>query len=230
MYKIMIAEDEVFARIGLEQSINWADLHLKLIPSASNGREALELYHKYHPEIIIADIKMPEMNGLELIRSVRAEDKDVRFIILSSVEDYQTAKAALNLSVSHYYNKYDLDIHDLESYLREVVDELSAHSSCEDFRGEAEPPESQEQLWVDFFFNGGTSCSQKLLSAEGIPNEGSFFLVLLDLAFPDAMQEDPYYRSSVLRLLREIVQKQQKTIEVPFLAFIFSFLSKESRL
>lgn len=75
MYKIMIVEDEVFARIGLEQAINWDALQLKLLPSASNGREALELYRQFHPDIIVTDIKMPEMDGLELISAVRTENK-----------------------------------------------------------------------------------------------------------------------------------------------------------
>lgn len=209
MYKVMIVEDEMFVRIGLEHAVVWEDYGLQLMPSASNGREALELYHKYKPNLIITDVKMPEMGGIELISAIRAENKDIRFIVLTCMEDYKTAKEALNLSVSHYFTKCDLDIDELKEYLTEIVNELSAVvSRTESLEPIDNAAALTRQRWAEFFFDGKMYDIDKLLSSSYIP-KGVHYLVQLSFELPEEMKNESSYLSSILNLLKEVIEKQK---------------------
>lgn len=81
-------------------------------------------------------------------------------------------------------------------------------STREDAGKEPEPSDDTNRFWESFFFDGGLRYTNEMLAGEGLPAQGTFFLVLLCLAIPEAMREDEGYIASVLRLLREIVQKQ----------------------
>ena len=83
MYSAIIVEDELLVRVGLKSLINWSGLGLDLVSDASNGEEAFDMYNQYKPDIIITDIKMPRMDGIELIKKIREIDHRVRIIILT---------------------------------------------------------------------------------------------------------------------------------------------------
>ena len=65
MYKVIIAEDEMFVRLGIKMSVDWEALGMEVVADCANGRLALEAFEQYHPEIVITDIKMPIMDGME---------------------------------------------------------------------------------------------------------------------------------------------------------------------
>lgn len=71
MYRLIIAEDEIFVRIGLEHALDWAAHQIEIVASVSNGKEALEAYRQFGADIVITDIKMPVMDGMEFIQEVR---------------------------------------------------------------------------------------------------------------------------------------------------------------
>ena len=203
MYKMMIVEDELFVRIGLEHAVNWADYGIQLLPSASNGREALELYEQYHPHLILTDISMPEIGGLELIRRIRNQDKTVKFIVLTCLEDYQTAKQVLNLSVSHYYNKSELDIEELKTYITGIIAELDQQGTP---RGEESPqaaPKNGLKEWNAFFFEGKPCPFEELLAPYKQP--GSAYI----LARVDFQKMGRVHFEFVRRVLEEILEQQK---------------------
>lgn len=170
MYKMTIAEDELFVRIGLEHAINWADYGIELLPSASNGREALDLYERFHPDLILTDISMPEIDGLELIAAIRAKDKNVKFIVLSCLEDYQTVKQVLNLSVSHYYNKSELDVEELKQYITEIIAELSSRQPpCPPGETGQDAREAEQDEWNRFFSGGNPAVLRNSSPATAAP-------------------------------------------------------------
>ena len=203
VYKMMIVEDELFVRIGLEHAVNWADYGIQLLPSASNGREALELYEQYHPHLILTDISMPEIDGLELIRRIRDQDKTVKFIVLTCLEDYQTAKQVLNLSVSHYYNKSELDIEELKTYITGIIAELDQQGTP---RGEESPqaaPKNGLKEWNAFFFEGKPCPFEELLAPYKQP--GSAYI----LARVDFQKMGRVHFEFVRRVLEEILEQQK---------------------
>ena len=124
MYKAMIVEDEMLVRIGIRNVIKWDALGITLTEDAENGAQALELYRSERPDIILTDLRMPEMDGMSLIRNIRRQDKRCRFLILTCVEDFEQAQEAIAYSVSGYLLKLTMDFKEVEKMLQKAVDEL----------------------------------------------------------------------------------------------------------
>ena len=83
MLSVLIVDDEPIFRMGLRSGINWADLDCKIIGEASNGKEALSIIEEKKPNIILLDIKMPGMDGIELLKNCRQHPDNQCFIVLS---------------------------------------------------------------------------------------------------------------------------------------------------
>ena len=106
MIKVLIADDEPYIRQGLKILINWEQYGFEISGEASNGFEAVELMKQTKYDLIITDIKMPQMNGLELIEYTREHiSKDIRFIILSGFYEFEYAKKAIRYDVADYVLK-----------------------------------------------------------------------------------------------------------------------------
>lgn len=134
MYSLMIVEDELLARLALKNSISWDKFNIDEIYEAQNGMEAMEKYEKYRPNILIVDINIPFMNGIELIQKIRKNDKKTKIIILSCLEDFQYAKAAIQASVSQYILKASMSVHEIEEAVSKVLEELKAGQTGEVYR------------------------------------------------------------------------------------------------
>ncbi len=117
MFKIIIVEDEKAARDRLEAMEIWKSGEYTLCGSANNGKEGLRLYHTVHPDIIITDIEMPIMDGLDFINAVRKENTDIPIIILSCYESFSYAQKAIQLGVQDYLIKDFLEPEVLRSAL-----------------------------------------------------------------------------------------------------------------
>lgn len=105
MYKLLIVDDEELEREGMARFIPWADYDIVLADTAWNGVEGLEKIKKYRPEIVMTDIKMPVMNGIELIREAKKEFPDTTFIVLSGYGEYEYTSQAMEEGVRHYILK-----------------------------------------------------------------------------------------------------------------------------
>lgn len=106
--KILIVDDEVIVRIGLKSLIEKDGNKYEIIGEASNGKDALNFMASNTPDIIITDIKMPVMDGLQLIRSVRNMNIQIRFIVLSGYDDFHLVKEAMKLGAVDYIIKLDM--------------------------------------------------------------------------------------------------------------------------
>jgi len=106
MYKLMIVEDESWIRMGLESAFDWKmAFGIELIPSASNGEEALERMAECVPDIVLTDIRMPQMNGLDLIRNIRSRYPQVMTMIISGFADFEYARQAIRYGAFCYILK-----------------------------------------------------------------------------------------------------------------------------
>jgi Response regulator containing CheY-like receiver domain and AraC-type DNA-binding domain len=85
--------------------VNWQELNIELVGTAQNGMKALELIDKNHPDIVITDIKMPVLSGLDLIDKTRQKYPDINFIILSGYGEFELASKAMSYGVKHYILK-----------------------------------------------------------------------------------------------------------------------------
>lgn len=106
MIRVMIVDDEPFIRQGLKIIIDWNSLGYEIVAEASNGKEAISILQENKVDLVIADIKMPELNGLELIEQVKSRGiSDAHFIILSGHYDFEYAKKAIKNNVTDYILK-----------------------------------------------------------------------------------------------------------------------------
>jgi len=100
--KVLYVEDEKEIRDSMAQILS---LEIKELFLAENGKEALEVYKKIKPDIIIADINMPKINGLEFVRQVRQSDQSVRVIMLTAQSDVQSLLESTELKLTRYLIK-----------------------------------------------------------------------------------------------------------------------------
>lgn len=105
MWKVMIADDEPFIREGIEQLIPWKELGCRLLYSASNGKELIEYMEHDEPDIVIVDIKMPVLGGLDVAAYIQEKQLDIKVIILTAYADFQYAHQAIRYNASDYIVK-----------------------------------------------------------------------------------------------------------------------------
>ena len=120
MKKVMIVEDEELILQGIRNILDWESLGLQVVHMAHDGAEALEMWEKEPVHIVVTDISMPEMDGLELLRRIREKEEQVRFIILTGYDEFAYAREAIRLEVENYILK-PIDEEELERQLRETV-------------------------------------------------------------------------------------------------------------
>ncbi len=102
---LLIVDDEPSIRNGLANAIHWENIRINVIGVASDGFEAVNMIHTLKPHIVITDIRMPNCDGLELIRIVREENIPCKFIILSGYDDFKYAQTAIKYQVFSYLLK-----------------------------------------------------------------------------------------------------------------------------
>lgn len=105
MLKIMIVDDEFYFREAIKISLPWNELGFEICGEAKNGRDALEKVAAIKPEIIIVDINMPIMDGLEFVQHLRETNNDIKIIILTGHSEFNYARQAVKLGVFNYLLK-----------------------------------------------------------------------------------------------------------------------------
>ncbi len=98
-YRVLLADDEEEIRSGISRKIDWPSLGFTLVGEAGNGEEALELADQLRPDVVLTDIKMPFMDGLELCRRLRVSLPGARLVVFSGFDDFEYARRAMSLGV-----------------------------------------------------------------------------------------------------------------------------------
>ncbi|GGA23749.1 response regulator [Paenibacillus physcomitrellae] len=119
MYKLILADDETDVREGLLDQIDWAALGFDSVEIAENGKEAAELIEKSRPDVVVTDIQMPFMNGLQLAEWIRDFSPSTRIIILTGFEEFEYAQKAIKLQIDEYVLK-PFSSKDLEQVIMKV--------------------------------------------------------------------------------------------------------------
>ena len=103
--KVLIVDDEKYERLLLSKLINWESIGISLVGTASSGQEAIEMFKEIRPEIIMTDISMPEMDGLELSRNIKAIDAGIKIVIITGFREFDYAKQAIRIGVDDFLLK-----------------------------------------------------------------------------------------------------------------------------
>lgn len=122
--KLLIADDEMQIRTGLEMGIDWKELGFDEVYTAENGVEALDLCMRHYPELVITDIRMPGMSGLELGKEVASLYEPVEIIILSGYSEFEYAREALKLGAYDYLLK-PINIEELISRVEKAREKIN---------------------------------------------------------------------------------------------------------
>lgn len=125
---VLLADDDRLVLEGLEKTIDWAALDAQIVGMAGDGAEALLMARANRPDVVITDICMPGMDGLELVQSLREELDEVDIFLLSGHNEFEYAQRAMRLGVRHYILKPITrdTITGLERELTAVRDRLNA--------------------------------------------------------------------------------------------------------
>jgi two-component system response regulator YesN len=124
LHRAIVVDDETFTRKGLLQLMDWQACGFEIVGEADNGEDALELISRIHPDLVITDIRMPVLDGLELIRSVLEQSTEhPAFIILSGYSDFAYAQQAIRYGVHDFMLK-PIDEGDFSATLRKLSERL----------------------------------------------------------------------------------------------------------
>lgn len=129
---VLIVDDELLVRTGVQSLIQWDSNPFTLAGTARSAEEALTMVPSLAPVIIVTDICMSEMSGIDLMEQVRKEGYPAQFIVLTCRQDFETAKAALAHGAVDYLVKYDLKTEDFLRALHKAYDVLAADGNFAD--------------------------------------------------------------------------------------------------
>ena len=139
MIKVLIVDDERLIREGLRDFIDWGALNMEIADTSGDGRDALQKVLTLKPQIVLCDIRLPELSGLDVLRQARAKGSESRFIFISAYSEFRYAQEALRLGASDYLLKpIEMDA------LSEVL--IRCRSTLEEA---PEPEKSYQENFVD---------------------------------------------------------------------------------
>ena len=124
MAKIVIVEDEMLVRLGLKSCLE-SDRELSVSATFATAEDAEKYFRTARADILITDVRLPGMDGLELIRRVKETDPELCVIVLSCYEDFNYARTALQFGAARYLLKHELNEEELPSLIKELVGSTS---------------------------------------------------------------------------------------------------------
>ncbi|MCC5895946.1 MAG: response regulator [Alkalibacterium sp.] len=124
MHSVIIVDDEPIVREGIEYLIDWEKEGFEIIDSAGNGLEGLELIQRKTPSLVITDIKMPGLDGIQMVKQAKESNCQTKFIILSGYSDFKFAQDAITYGAVQYLLK-PIDEDELLTVLKKVKQQLS---------------------------------------------------------------------------------------------------------
>ena len=124
MLKVLVVEDEEMIRKGIVLAVDWAALDCVVVGEASNGAQALEAVERYDPSLIITDLKLPVMDGLEMLRQLRERGNNAFVIILTAYDSFSYAQTALRLGAVDFLLKpfHDGELEQAVTRLKQRMD------------------------------------------------------------------------------------------------------------
>ena len=143
MKKVVIVEDEELVRRGIVLAVDWQSVDCAVVGEAADGVEGLEVIRRERPEIVVTDIKMPRMDGIEMLRQLREEGNGAAVILLTAYSDFTYAQAAVKLGAVDYLLK---PFHDGE--LEEAVRRLGERAGQTSAREAPEVPTGAKSRYV----------------------------------------------------------------------------------
>ncbi len=126
-YKVLIVDDESILRNGLKHLCNWEEEGFKLIGEAANGKEALEMIEDKEPNIVITDLIMPEIDGIELSKIIKNKYPSIKVLVLSNVSEFDYVKESFKYGIHDYLLKTEASPENMLPILKNMVKEIDSN-------------------------------------------------------------------------------------------------------
>ncbi|WP_413408885.1 response regulator transcription factor [Paenibacillus amylolyticus] len=186
MYKVLLVDDEPYAIEGLQLLINWEKYGFEIRGVCANGEEAIRMMEQDRPDLVVTDIRMPVMNGLELVEEARRlEHESVLFVITSGYSDFNYARQAIRLGVSNYLTK-PVDTTEAEDMLVRLRMQLQERETQERIREHAN--EQRIKAFLSALIKDKQNISEEEMS-EIRPRLNKSHWAYLRIAFQGDIQE-----------------------------------------
>jgi two-component system response regulator YesN len=193
----MLVDDEEEVRQAIIKKLDWEAMGFRLVASADNGEEALEMAEKYHPDVVMTDIHMPFMDGLTLCRKLKENFKNIKLVIFSGYDEFEYAKEAIKLEVEEYIlkpiNAQELQqvFERLKSALDEEINEKRNIDKLKQYYLES-LPKMRDQFFIGLLEGG--------FSEDKIAEYQAYYDIIFDA---------PYYNVAVLRVDTNIKEEAE---------------------
>ncbi|GAA0136481.1 response regulator [Paenibacillus sp. YSY-4.3] len=237
MYKVIIVDDDVAVLTFLSNMISWEKYGFELEGACSDAYQALELSERNMPDLVVTDIGMPGMSGLELIKKMKELNGHAHFLILSCHDEFRFAQQAVQLGVQEYILKETLNMEGMEEILGRIRNQLVESSRLqqrvEKLQYQAvQSKSSLKEKWLrDFLTSPLTDPKnwiQKLTDYGLIPNLKRFLPMVGSVySYEDALSR--YNNEHVLKfvienMLEELLQEESRILFFPYSAKQFCLL------
>ncbi|MDR1251350.1 MAG: response regulator [Treponema sp.] len=216
MYRILLVDDEPLVLSGIKRLIDWEKNGSLVAGIASNGQEALEKLVKVRPDIVICDIAMPGLSGLDLLKQADTEFAGTVFIMLTNQEEFEFAREALRYRAVEYLVKSNLEAEILEKALKRAINELKNRNKlhrveeADDYL-RARQRQTQIRSAVTRLMETDAPLPPEetgLLAAEGMLTRFAFAFIPLNFAvLPEYPDISPEERRKILEWELEIAER-----------------------
>lgn len=184
MDKLLIVDDEYLVREGIKLTVDWQSIGVEVVGTAENGEEGLKLARELKPDVIVTDVRMPVMDGLDMARILFEENADIAVLILSGYKDFENARRALDSGVAGFLLK-PIDNSELVVRVKEVLQRLQEKRRQSALLGQFKvniPYLKKQQL--ELYLNGGeraeSAAGQLALLGVCLPQAGTVIYVRTD--------------------------------------------------
>ena len=169
--RVLVIDDEFITRQGIKHMLLWEQEGFQIVGEASNGQEGLEMIEKYQPEIVLADIVMPVLNGIDFSLILQEKYPDIKLIILSSYDNFEYVRTTLLNGAVDYVLKPTLNPEILLRALKKAARGIPGFQL--DRKEKIDVSTQFGEISYRIFRDAGRGKSEKLLSVSELPDSCS---------------------------------------------------------
>jgi two-component system, response regulator YesN len=231
VYSLLIVDDEPLSQVGLKSMVDWQSLDVQIVGTAQNGLAALDAIGRLRPDIVIADLRMPMLDGLGLVERCLAEpDGGPAFIVVTGYADFDSLRRAMRGSVVDYLLKLELD----EAALRASVEKAKAAVRERKRAGLGAPSPAGGEIFAETaltrLLTGERADAREAgaaLERSGLPiGEGGFRVALfkVEYASEERLSEDERLRAycCAIDMLKQVVGREAPVLSASFDVYTFA--------
>lgn len=222
MYRLMLVDDEYAVRKHVIDRIDWHQYDFEIVCQAENGKEGYELFEQYLPDVVITDIKMPFMDGLELSRKILKKYPYTKIIVLTGFDEFEYAKKSINLHIMNYIlkpisaNSLIEILEDVKVKLDEEINQKRDMDRLREYYQKSFP--LLRDKFLEDFVKGEYLAEQvdEWLSYYLIPLKGNFYMVSviqIDNFYEERQsintKETEFKKMALLELVEEINKNEE---------------------